>query len=193
MESIVEEGLIPLNYNFNIAKQQVTLNQEYNPTLNINDPMVAHAIQKQREREALSNIMQQKANYKGYANMILNELMKAIDQLIIGNTKKGFNYDDSLILLNSIRNKCNEILNTRKLYIDNDIIIEQATLFQSMYENQYVQDCMRYKLKYQSNTISFNSDEGIVKFNPHGLYDIVCDWCNKHQTHNQMSDTMLFS
>lgn len=193
----INEALIPMGFNFQQAKSQLygpqsDTYQQYNPMINMNDPMVAHAIKKQKERDALSAKMQNEQYAKAAATKILGVCMQAIDNLITGNKRVGFNYEDSIILYNSIKNKCNEILNQSATSIHNDILIEQAQIYQNLYANQYSQDVVRHKLEWASNTIGFNTNEGIVKFNPHGLYDIVCNWCNAHQAHGINTDTMIF-
>lgn len=197
-DNLLTEGLIPMGFNFQQAKTQLygptdDTYQNYNPMINMNDPMVAHAIQKRTEREALSARMQNIEYGKAAATKILGICMQAIDNLITGNKRVGFTYEDSIILYNSIKNKCNEILNKSASSIYNDILIEQAELYQNLYITQYSQDVVRYKLEWASNTISFNTNEGIVKFNPHGLYDIVCEWCYAHQSHGINTDVTIYS
>lgn len=197
MDNIINESLIPMGFNFQQAKQSMygptdDTYQNYNPMVNMNDPMVAHAIKKQKEREALSARMQNEQFVKAAATKVLGECMQSIDNLITGNKRIGFTYEDSIILYNSIKNKCNEILNKYATSINNDILIEQAQVYQNLYSNQYSKDVVRYKLEWASNTIGFNTNEGIVKFNPNGLYDIVCSWCYAHQSHGINTDTMIF-
>lgn len=197
VNELLTEGLIPMGFNFQQAKQQIygptdDTYQNYNPMVNMNDPMVAHAIKKQKEREALSARMQNEQYAKAAATKVLGVCMQAVDNLITGNKRIGFTYEDSIILYNSIKNKCNEILNRSATSINNNILMEQAQVYQNLYANQYSQDVVRYKLEWASNTIGFNTNEGIVKFNPHGLFDIVCEWCNAHQAHGMNTDTMIF-
>ena len=58
MDNIINESLIPIGFNFQQAKQSMygptdDTYQNYNPMVNMNDQMVAHAIKKQKERESL--------------------------------------------------------------------------------------------------------------------------------------------
>lgn len=201
-EDLIQEGIIPMNFNFQQAKQYYTNNfqqknddwtsHNFNPNINMNDPEVRAQILAKKKRDEESAKQQRIANFTQYARNILRECSTAVNNLVRGNKRIGFNQTNAEILAASISNKINEILNSKKLQIDNRILIENCNAYQQSLITEYQQNVQRYKLE-NSNSIGYNSENGTVIVNPIWLFEMIKDWTNKNISHQQEGDQMIWS
>jgi len=203
-EEMVQEGLIPMNFNFNQAKQSIQGNNytglsfddpnspNFNPNINMNDPEVRARIMAQRKRNAESTKQQRIANFTQYARNILYECSNAVNNLVRGNRRVGFKKTDADLLAISITNKITEILNSKKLQIDNKIMLENCNAFKQSLELEYETNVARYKLE-NKESIGYNSETGTVIVNPNWLFEMVGNWVNANTAHQQEGDQMIWS
>lgn len=204
-ENLIEEGLIPMNFNFNQAKQSMQQNNinipqgfddldspNFNPNINMNDPEVRAQMLAKKKRDEESAKQQRIANFTQYARNILYECSKAVNFLVIGNKKVGFKKTDADLLAISITNKINEILNSKHLQIDNKILLENCNAFKQSLSYEYQTNIIRYQLE-NSETIGYNSENGIVIVNPLWMFEVVADWINSNTSHQQEGDQMIWS
>ena len=201
-EDLIQEGIIPMNFNFQQAKQYYTHNfqqgydnwtsHNFNPNINTNDPEVKAQILAKKKRDEESAKQQRIANFTQYARNILHECSTAVNNLVRGNKRIGFNQTNAEILAASISNKINEILNSKKLQIDNRILIENCNAYQQSLITEYQQNVQRYKLE-NSNSIGYNSENGTVIVNPIWLFEMIKDWTNKNISHQHEGDQMIWS
>ena len=203
-EEMVQEGLIPMNFNFNQAKQSIQGNNytglgfddpnspNFNPNINMNDPEVRARIMAQRKRNAESTKQQRIANFTQYARNILYECSNAVNNLVRGNRRVGFKKTDADLLAISITNKITEILNSKKLQIDNKIMLENCNAFKQSLGVEYETNVTRYKLE-NKESIGYNSETGTVMVNPNWLFEMVGNWINANTSHQQEGDQMIWS
>jgi hypothetical protein len=203
-EEMVQEGLIPMNFNFNQAKQSIQGNNytglgfddpnspNFNPNINMNDPEVRARIMAQRKRDAESAKQQRIANFTQYARNILYECSNAVNNLVRGNRRVGFKKTDADLLAISITNKITEILNSKKLQIDNKIMLENCNAFKQSLGVEYETNVTRYKLE-NKESIGYNSETGTVIVNPNWLFEMVGNWVNANIAHQQEGDQMIWS
>ena len=203
-EEMVQEGLIPMNFNFNQAKQSIQGNNytglgfddpnspNFNPNINMNDPEVRARIMAQQKRDAESAKQQRIANFTQYARNILYECSNAVNNLVRGNRRVGFRKTDADLLAISITNKITEILNSKKLQIDNKIMLENCNAFKQSLGVEYENNVARYKLE-NKESIGYNSETGTVIVNPNWLFEMVGNWVNANTSHQQEGDQMIWS
>ena len=205
MNEILNEGIIPLNTNFNQLKQQAnkfiqnninTKNgfddwNDFNPNISINDPEFTAQLAAKKKRDEESAKQQKIANFTQYARNILNECYTAVNNLVRGNKRIGFNQTNAEILAASITNKINELLNTRKLQIDNNILLENCNAYKQSLITEYQQNIIRYKLK-NTNSIGYNTESGMVIVNPIWLFEVISNWVNKNFSHQQEGDQLIY-
>jgi len=203
-EEMVQEGLIPMNFNFNQAKQSIQGNNytglgfddpnspNFNPNINMNDPEVRARIMAQRKRDEESAKQQRIANFTQYARNILYECSNAVNNLVRGNRRVGFKKTDADLLAISITNKITEILNSKKLQIDNKIMLENCNAFKQSLGVEYETNVARYKLE-NKESIGYNSETGTVIVNPNWLFEMVGNWVNANTSHQQEGDQMIWS
>lgn len=203
-EEMVQEGLIPMNFNFNQAKQSIQGNNytglgfddpnspNFNPNINMNDPEVRARIMAQQKRDAESAKQQRIANFTQYARNILYECSNAVNNLVRGNRRVGFKKTDADLLAISITNKITEILNSKKLQIDNKIMLENCNAFKQSLGVEYETNVTRYKLE-NKESIGYNSETGTVIVNPNWLFEMVGNWVNANTSHQQEGDQMIWS
>ena len=203
-EEMVQEGLIPMNFNFNQAKQSIQGNNytglgfddpnspNFNPNINMNDPEVRARIMAQRKRDEESAKQQRIANFTQYARNILYECSNAVNNLVRGNRRVGFRKTDADLLAISITNKITEILNSKKLQIDNKIMLENCNAFKQSLGVEYETNVIRYKLE-NKESIGYNSETGTVIVNPNWLFEMVGNWVNANTSHQQEGDQMIWS
>ena len=203
-EEMVQEGLIPMNFNFNQAKQSIQGNNytglgfddpnnpNFNPNINMNDPEVRARIMAQRKRDEESAKQQRIVNFTQYARNILYECSNAVNNLVRGNRRVGFRKTDADLLAISITNKITEILNSKKLQIDNKIMLENCNAFKQSLGVEYETNVARYKLE-NKESIGYNSETGTVIVNPNWLFEMVGNWVNANTSHQQEGDQMIWS
>ena len=199
---LIEEGLIPMNFNFNQAKQSIQRNNnfsfadpnspDFNPMINMNDPEVRARVMAQKKRNEESAKQQRIANFTQYARNILYECSTAVNNLVRGNRRVGFRKTDADLLAISITNKITEILNSKKLQIDNRIMLENCNAFKQSLSTEYETNVIRYKLE-NKESIGYNSETGTVIVNPCWLFEMVGDWVNANTSHQQEGDQMIWS
>ena len=204
MNEILNEGLIPMNFNFNQAKHSIQNNRNiqqgfndwnspnFNPNINVNDPEIAAQLAANKKRDEESAKQQRIANFTQYARNILNECYTVVNNLVRGNKKIGFNQTNADILAVSITNKINELLNTRKLLIDNNILLENCNAYKQSLITEYQQNIIRYKLE-NTNSIGYNTESGTVIVNPIWLFEVISNWVNKNFSHQQEGDQLILS
>ena len=193
------EGIIPMNFNFNQAKQSIQTNYTYtrpdgfDPILNMNDPEVRAQILAKfcQKRDEESTKQQRIANFNQYARNIIYECSNAVNNLVIGNRKVGFSKTDADILAISITNKLNEILNSKKLQIDNRIMLENCNAYSSSLLNEYQTNINRYKLE-NNDSIGFNTETGTVIVNPLWMFEVIKNWINQNFSHQQEGDQLIY-
>ena len=202
------EGLIPMNFNFNQAKQSIQNNYSYtrpdgygfddlnspnfNPMINMNDPEVRAQMLAKQKRDEESIKQQRIANFTQYARNILYECSNAVNNLVRGNKKIGFRKTDADILAISITNRINEILNSKKLQIDNKIMLENCNAYSSSLLNEYQTNITRYNLK-NKDSIGFNTETGTVIVNPIWMFEVIKNWINQNFSHQQEGDQIIWS
>lgn len=150
----LDESIIPMNFNWRSSNTQYN---NYNTnTNNYND------------------------KYNDYSVVILNKLIKGIDSLIYGNSHPGFTIDESVILENSILNKCYEILNNNKSYINGETLLSQVQQYNIMYYPIYIDNCNSNNITNTTTYLSFNQEAGKIFFNPASLQNIIYNWLNEN-------------
>ncbi len=201
---LIEEGLIPMDFNFNQAKQSIQRNNyagygfddpnspNFNPMINMNDPEVRARVMAQKKRNEESAKQQRIANFTQYARNILYECTNAVNNLVRGNRRVGFRKTDADLLAISITNKITEILNSKKLQIDNKIMLENCNAFKQSLQIEYETNVTRYKLE-NKDSIGFNSETGTVIVNPIWVFEVVGNWVNANNSHQQEGDQMIWS
>ena len=206
-EDMIQEGLLPMNFNIQQAKQRV--NQQYpssyppgfddpnspnfNPMINMNDPEVRAQVDAQRKRDEESLKQQRIENYKQYSRNILWKVGNAVLNLIKGNAHPNFTEQNQQLLQISLENKIYEILNENKLQIDNNILISTYLTVLPFQRDEYNKNITIHKFESTSvSTIGYNSESGVVMANPDYIYGIVHKWCIEHTSHYQEDSQMIF-
>lgn len=152
MKNNINEGLIPMNFNFNAAKQK--LNQ--NHTQDDDEFYFANV-------SLVSPIL------------VMNDVMRIIDRNIGKYSKVGFNDEDSLFLYNTIKSEIYDLLKSKINRIDKFKLLEQAEHFYHLYKDSYKYDVEFYNLNRNYKSIYYNSDNGVVRFNPSDFYSIISE------------------
>lgn len=205
-DEMIQEGLIPMNFNFNQAKQSIQQNNtpnfsggfddwsspNFNPSINMNDPEVRAQMMAKKKRDEESAKQQRIANFTQYARNILYECSKAVNNLVIGNRRIGFRQTDAELLAISITNKIYEILNSKKMQIDNRIMLENCQAFKQSMSSEYETNVQRYKLE-NKESIGYNTENGTVIVNPVWMFEVVGNWINMNTSHQQEGDQIIWS
>lgn len=196
-ENIIEESMIPLNFDFKQAKQTYQPNLtgqdgEFNPMINMNDPMVAAQMAAKKKRDEESAKQQRIENYKQHSRNILYKTITSINNLIKGHSHPNFTESHQQLLCISITNKVNEILNENKLLIDNKILLNTLLEMQVFMKEEYSTNIKRYSL-INTSTCGFNPETGIVMINPDYLFDIIRKWVTENTMHYQEGDEIILS
>lgn len=198
-EDMIQEGLLPMNFNFKQAKQVYQNNltgqdNQFNPMVNLNDPMVAAQMAAKKKRDEESARQQRIENYKQYSRNILYKVNNAVLNLIKGNAHPNFTEQNQKLLQISIENKIYEILNESRLQIDNNILlntyIENLVFLRDEY-NKY-KDIHKFESS-SISTIGYNSETGVVMANPDYIYGIVHKWCVENRSHYQEDSQIILS
>lgn len=152
MKNNINEGLIPMNFNFNAAKQQLNQNhtQDDDEFYFVNVSPVSPIL-------------------------VMNDVMRIIDRNIEKYSKVGFNDEDSLFLYNTIKSEIKDLLQSKINRIDKFKLLEQAEHFYHLYKDSYKYDVECYNLNRNYKSIFYNSDNGVVRFNPSDFYYIVSE------------------
>ena len=200
---LIEEGLIPMNFNFNQAKQSIQGNNytgygfddpnspNFNPMINMNDPEIRAQVDAQRKRDEESNRQQRIANYTQHARNILYKIINGVNNLLKGHSHPNFTESNQQMLCISISNKVNEILNENKLNIDNNILLNVLLESEVFMKEEYIMNIKRYNL-INTETIGYNPETGQLMINPNYLFDIVKEWVNENFAHYHQDDQMIF-
>lgn len=198
-EDMIQEGLLPMNFNIQQAKQAIQKNNltgqdgQFNPMINMNDPEVAARFAAQKKRDEESARQQRIENYKQYSRNILYKVSNAVLNLIKGNAHPNFTEQNQKLLQISIENKIYEILNENKLQIDNNILLSTYMENMVFLRDEYSKNISIHKFESNSvSTIGYNSETGVVMANPDYIYGIVHKWCVEHRSHYQENDQMIF-
>ena len=162
----LNEGIIPLNYNFNkqTSTQQAVQNQEYEPYL-----------------------------IKIHADRILKELDTKIDNLIRGNITQHLTRQSIDILENSIENKVNEFLNQSTYVLSkNYSLLLQSYDVLSQKIKRFESDCKKNNLT-KSIYVAYNLENRIIISNPRGIESIINTWVNRksNTTMNNQNINMI--
>lgn len=208
MDELLNESMIPMNFNFNQAKQSIQNRYTYtrpdgysfdnfnspnfNPMINMNDPEVRAQILAKQKRDEESAKQQRIANFTQYTRNILYECSIAVNNLVRGNKKVGFRKTDADILAISITNRINEILNSKKFQIDNKIMLENCNAYSSSLLNEYKTNITRYNLD-NSDSIGYNTETGTVIVNPIWMFEVIKNWINQNFSHQQEGDQIIWS
>lgn len=179
----IDEGIVPMNFDW---RSEINKPQRSNVTLD--DIFITQDPNKEIRNKIKSNEMQ----YRNNANMILGTCITAANNLIIGNSRKGITETDISILQNSIYNKIYEILNGYSQQIDNGILLEQIRYAANIYYNEYQQNCIRNGIKCSTDMLAWNSDNGVIMFNPRFIVSIVEAWTNSNCSHIRENDIAIF-
>jgi len=196
-QDILQEGLLPMNFNFKQAKQTyyqnlTGQNGQFNPMVNPNDPMVAAELAAKQKRDEESARQQRIENFKQHSRNVLYKVINGVNNLIKGHSHPNFTESHQQLLCISISNKINEILNENKLLIDNRIILEMLVEMHVFMKEEYSANIKRYNL-INTTTCGFNPESGIVMINPDYLFDIVRKWVVENTSHYQEGDQMILS
>ena len=196
-ENIIEESMIPMNFDFKQAKQVYQNNLtgqdgEFNPMVNMNDPMVAAQMAAKKKRDEESAKQQRIENYKQHSRNILYKVITSINNLIKGHSHPNFTESHQQLLCISITNKVKEILNENKLLIDNKILLNTLLEMQVFMKEEYSTNIKRYNLM-NTSTCGFNPETGTVMINPDYLFDIVRKWVSENTMHYQEGDEIILS
>lgn len=165
----MNEGIIPLNYNFN---KQLTKQQEYNQQNQEYEPYLI----------------------KIHANRILKELDTKIDNLIRGNMTQNLTCQSIDILENSIENKVNEFLNqSTYVLLKNYNLLLQSYDVLSQKITQFESNCKKNNLT-KSIYVAYNLENRIIISNPSGIESIINTWVNRksNTTMNNQNINMIF-
>jgi hypothetical protein len=205
-QNILQEGLLPMNFNVQQAKQRINQQQypssyppgfddpnspNFNPMINMNDPEVRAQVDAQRKRDEESFKQQRIANYTQHARNILYKIINGVNNLIKGHSHPNFTESNQQMLCISISNKVNEILNENKLNIDNNILLNVLLENQVFMKEEYIMNIKRYNL-INTETVGYNSETGQLMINPDYLFDIVKEWVNENFAHYHQDDQMIF-
>ena len=204
-EDMIQEGLLPMNFNIQQAKQRI--NQQYpssypqgfddptshnfNPTINMNNPEVRAMVDAQRKRDEESLKQQRIANYTQHARNVLYKIINGVNNLIKGHSHPNFTESNQQMLCISISNKVNEILNENKLIIDNNILLNVLLESEVFMKEEYIMNIKRYNL-INTETVGYNPETGQLMINPNYLFDIVKEWVNENFAHYHQDDQILF-
>jgi len=203
-QDILQEGLLPMNFNFQQAKSRIQQPASYlqgfddpnspnfNPMVNMNDPMVRAQVDAQRKRDEESAKQQRIENFKQHSRNILYKVINGINNLIKGHSHPNFTESNQQLLLISISNKVNEILNENRLLIDNKIILDTLLEMQVFMKQEYSTNIKRYNL-ICTETVGYNSETGTLMINPDYLFDIVRKWVVENTSHYQEGDQIILS
>ena len=204
-EDMIQEGLLPINFNIQQAKQRI--NQQsptsyppgfddpnspnYNPMINMNDPMVRAQVDAQRKRDEESARQQKIENFKQHSRNILFKVINGVNNIIKGHSHPNFTESHQQLLLISISNKVNEILNENKVLINNNILLDTLLEMQTFMKQEYSVNIKRYNL-ISTETVGYNSETGQLMINPDYLFDIVRKWTNENKAHYQQGDQIIY-
>ena len=197
-DSQVQEGLLPMNFNFKQAKQTYQNNLtgqdgQFNPMINMNDPEVAARFAAQKKRDEESIKQQRIENFKQYSRNILFKVNNAVLNLIKGNAHPNFTETNQRFLQISIENKIYEILNENRLQIDNNILLSIYLEMLVFQRDEYSKYTNMHKFEANSiSTIGYNSETGVVMTNPDYIYGIVHKWCIENKSHYQEDNEIIF-
>ena len=197
-EDLIQEGLLPMNFNFKQAKQTYQNNLtgqdgQFNPMINMNDPEVAARFAAQKKRDEESIRQQRIENFKQYSRNILFKVNNAVLNLIKGNAHPNFNETNQRLLQISIENKIYEILNENRLQIDNNILLNTYLEMLVFQRDEYSKYTNIHKFEADSiSTIGYNSETGVVMANPDYIYGIVHKWCIENKSHYQEDNEIIF-
>ena len=197
---VIQEGLLPMNFNIQQAKQAIQKNNltgqdgQFNPMINMNDPEVAARFAAQKKRDEESARQQRIENYKQYSRNILFKVSNAVLNLIKGNAHPNFTEQNQKLLQISIENKIYEILNENKLQIDNNILLNTYLVMLVFQRDEYNKYTNIHKFESSSiSTIGYNSETGIIMANPDYIYGIVHKWCVENKSHYQEDSEIILS
>lgn len=198
-EDMIQEGLLPMNFNFKQAKQVYQNNLtgqdgQFNPMINMNDPEVAARFAAQKARDEESARQQRIENYKQYSRNILYKVNNGVLNLIKGSAHPNFNETNQRLLQISIENKIYEILNENRLQIDNNILLNTYIENLVFLRDEYCKNITIHKFESKSvATIGYNSETGVVMANPDYIYGIVHKWCVENRSHYQEDSQIILS
>lgn len=204
-QNILQEALLPMNFNIQQAKQNIQQrgqsftpgfddpnSSNFNPSINMNDPMVAAQVAAQKKRDEESARQQRIENFKQYSRNIIYKSFNAVNNLIKGHSHPNFTESHQQLLLISIENKVREILDENKLQIDNRILLEVMNEMLGYIKQEYATNVQRYNLV-NTDKVGYNSETGTVMLNPEYLYNILAKWVSEHKMHYQENDQMVLS
>lgn len=190
MNDYIDEGLLPMNFNFNNKRNINGQNNQFNPSINLNDPMVQVELIAKKKRDEESARQQRIVNYTQYARNIIYKIMNCVNNIIVGHRNSTFSENNEKLLCISIENKINELLRENKLYIDNNIFVQVINEMQHFAKEEYQSNIKRYNLQYTSK-VAFNKDTLLV--NPDFTFGIIFKWLNENIMHSQYTDELIFS
>lgn len=203
-QDILQEALLPMNFNFQQAKSRIQQSTQYlpgfddpnspnyNPMINMNDPMVRAQVDAQRKRDEESAIQQRIENFRQHSRNVLYKVINGVNNIIKGHSHPNFTESHQQLLLISISNKVNEILNENKVLIDNNIILNTLLEMQVFMKEEYSTNIKRYNL-ISTETVGYNSETGQLMINPDYLFDIVRKWVTENISHYQQGDQIILS
>lgn len=203
-QDILQEALLPMNFNFQQAKSRIQQSTQYlpgfddpnspnyNPMINMNDPMVRVQVDAQRKRDEESARQQRIENFKQHSRNVLYKVINGVNNIIKGHSHPNFTESHQQLLLISISNKVNEILNENKVLIDNNIILNTLLEMQVFMKEEYSTNIKRYNL-ISTETVGYNSETGTLMINPDYLFDIVRKWVTENISHYQQGDQIILS
>lgn len=204
-QDILQESLLPMNFNIQQAKQNIQQRGQsftpgfddpnrpnFNPSINMNDPMVAAQVAAQKKRDEESARQQRIENFKQYSRNIIYKSFNTVNNLIKGHSHPNFTESHQQLLLISIENKVREILDENRLQIDNRILLEVMNEMLGYIKQEYATNVQRYNLV-NTDKVGYNSETGTVMLNPEYLYNILAKWVSEHKMHYQENDQMVLS
>lgn len=178
----LDEGIIPMNFNFNQAKQAMTKTIDNNINHHLLNPDAVITPEPDTKLEL-------ERKYRMYARQLLNTVYNVITNMIKGHTSSSFNEDKAYLLEISIENKINEILNGHSQQINNEYILEELRNVQNITRIEYHTNIQRYGLN-DLGKIAYNTN-GVIIVNPDFLYDIVQKWVYEHTSHTLETDQFI--
>ena len=178
-DEMIQENFFPINHNFAKDKERIQNNIGYqfepNNSLRKTDP----ALEKQ-------------VKFTNYARNILIQVNNGVYGLVRGNAKVNFNESNQKLLEISVENKIYEILNSNKLYIDNNILLNIYNENLVFLKQEYAKNIQIHALEESSiSTIGYNSGTGIVMVNPDFIHNILRKWAVENRMHEQEGNQMI--
>jgi hypothetical protein len=192
MNDYIDEGLLPMNFNFNNRRNINGQDNQFNPSINPNDPMVQAELTAKKKRDEESAKQQRIANYTQYARNIIYKIMNCVNNIVVGHRSSTFSEANEELLCISIENKIYELLRENKLYIDNNIFIRVINEMQYFAKEEYQSNIKRYNLQY-TNKVAFNNESRTLFVNPDFSFGIIIKWINENFAHNQYDDQIILS